>query len=230
MTTDCSGISWSKRVLDVVLSTLGLVLLAPVMLLAAALIKLSSPGPVFYAAQRAGYRGRRFRLLKFRTMCTGADRGGAITSKNDPRVFPLGWFLRVTKLDELPQLINVLRGEMSIVGPRPEDVAIVQELYTAEQREVLEVLPGLTGLPQVRFFPEISQIDPGGMDPEEHYRRVVLPMRLELDLEYVRERTVWLDLHLICVTIFLITFEAARALIRKSWCDSETLEAADERR
>lgn len=213
MITERPSINRSRRVFDVILSGLGLVLLAPVMLLAAALIKLSSRGPVLYAAQRAGHKGRPFRLLKFRTMHVGADRQGAFTAKSDPRVFPLGWLLRVSKLDELPQLINVLRGEMSIVGPRPEDIEIVREHYTAEQREVLEVLPGLTGLPQVRFFPEMSQIDPGGMDPQAHYRNVILPLRLEMDLRYVRTRTLWLDLYLILATVFLITFKAGYTLI-----------------
>jgi lipopolysaccharide/colanic/teichoic acid biosynthesis glycosyltransferase len=195
---------WSKRACDVILSGAALVVLCPVFLLVPLLIKISSPGPVFYVAPRAGRRGVTFGQLKFRTMHVGADRNGAFTAKNDSRVFAAGRVLRLFKVDELPQLINVLRGEMSIVGPRPEEVNIVAECYTAAQREVLEAVPGLTGLPQVRFFPELCVIDPDGMDPQEHYRQVILPMRLEMDLEYVRARNFWYDAKLIARTMWLI--------------------------
>lgn len=198
----------AKRALDLMLCSLALVLLGPLMLLAAALIKLSSPGPVFYRAVRAGYKGRPFGELKFRTMHLNADRHGSFTAKDDPRVFPVGRFLRLFKIDEMPQILNILRGEMSIVGPRPEDTDTVEKCYSAEQRKVLDVAPGLTGFPQVRFFPELSMIDPGGMDPQEHYRRVILPMRLEMDLEYVRRQSLWLDIYLIAYTIFLIAIKS----------------------
>jgi len=200
----------AKRALDLILCSLALVFLGPLMLLVAALIKLSSRGPVFYHAMRAGYKGRPFAELKFRTMHLNADRHGSFTAKDDPRVFPVGRLLRLFKIDEMPQVLNILRGEMSIVGPRPEDTDTVEKCYSAEQRKVLDVAPGLTGFPQVRFFPELSMIDPGGMDPQEHYRRVILPMRLEMDLEYVRRQALGLDLYLIAYTIFLIAF--------KSWC------------
>lgn len=198
----------AKRALDLILCSLALVFLGPLMLLVAALIKLSSHGPVFYHAMRAGYKGRPFAELKFRTMHLNADRHGSFTAKDDPRVFPVGRFLRLFKIDEMPQILNILRGEMSIVGPRPEDTDTVEKCYNAEQRKVLDVAPGLTGFPQVRFFPELSMIDPGGMDPQEHYRRVILPMRLEMDLEYVRRRSLWLDIYLIGYTIFLIAFKS----------------------
>jgi lipopolysaccharide/colanic/teichoic acid biosynthesis glycosyltransferase len=142
-----------------------------------------------------------------------SDRHGSFTAKNDTRVFPVGRLLRLFKIDELPQILNILHGEMSIVGPRPEDIDTVEKCYTAEQRKVLEVAPGLTGFPQVRFFPELSMIDPAGMDPQEHYRRVILPMRLEMDLEYVRRQSVWLDLYLIGATMFLIAFKSWWVLI-----------------
>ena len=194
----------SKRAMDVALSAAALAVLSPVFLIAPLVIKLSSPGPVFYIAPRAGRRGRTFGQFKYRTMHVGADRAGAFTAKNDSRVFLAGRVLRLFKIDELPQLINVLRGEMSIVGPRPEEVNTVAECYTKAQRRVLEAVPGLTGLPQVRFFPELSVIDPDGMDPQEHYRKVILPMRLEMDLEYVRNRNFWYDLKLIAHTAWLI--------------------------
>ncbi|MGA8598516.1 MAG: sugar transferase [Bryobacteraceae bacterium] len=201
-------IAVSKRATDLVLSLFGLVVLGPVMLAAVVMIKLSSPGPVLYRARRAGYKGKPFDELKFRTMHLGADRHGAFTLANDTRIFPAGRLMRLFKIDELPQLFNILRGEMSIVGPRPEDVAIVSEYYDDRQRQVLEVPPGLTGLPQVRFFPDLSVIDPSGMDPHQHYHSVILPMRLEMDLEYVRKRSFWLDAYLMLMTVYLIAVKS----------------------
>lgn len=194
----------AKRAVDVALSSLAMIVLGPLMLAAAVAIKLSSKGPVFYHAPRAGYRGQTFFELKFRTMHLGADRHGAFTAKGDPRVFPVGSILRLFKIDELPQILNILRGEMSIVGPRPEACEIVEECYSPEQRKILDVAPGLTGFPQVRFFPELSVIATGGMDPQEHYKRVILPMRLEMDLEYVHRQSFWLDLGLIGYTAWLV--------------------------
>ncbi len=215
----------AKRVFDIVFATLGLAAATPLFLLAAAAIKLSSRGPVFYVAPRAGRFGIPFGQLKFRTMHTGADRAGAFTAKNDARVFAAGRLLRLFKIDELPQLLNVLRGEMSFVGPRPEDLATVRECYTPQQRRVLDTLPGLTGLPQVRFFPELSVIDTEGMDPQEHYRRVILPMRLAMDLEYVRRQSFWFDLKLIAWTAWLILFASWRVLLFGAVERKLTLEA-----
>ncbi|MCX6623631.1 MAG: sugar transferase [Acidobacteria bacterium] len=198
----------SKRVLDITVCGSALVLLAPLLLAIAILIKLSSRGPVLYIAPRAGRFGIPFGQLKFRTMHTGADKAGAFTAHNDSRVFAVGRFLRLFKLDELPQLWNVVRGDMSVVGPRPEDLATVRECYNAGQMQVLAVAPGLTGLPQVRFFPELSVIDPRGLDPQQHYRRLVLPMRLEMDLEYVRRQSLPFDLYLIAWTAWLILFKS----------------------
>lgn len=204
----------TKRILDIAIGGGALVLLAPLMALAALLIKWSSPGPVLYVAPRAGRFGRPFGQLKFRTMRSGADSDGAFTVHNDARVFPVGRLLRLFKLDELPQLWNVVRGQMSIVGPRPEDLATVRRCYTPRQMRVLDVAPGLTGLPQVRFFPELSVIDPEGLDPQEHYRRSILPMRLEMDLEYVRRQSLALDLSLIARTIWLIAVKSWLILLR----------------
>jgi lipopolysaccharide/colanic/teichoic acid biosynthesis glycosyltransferase len=199
---------WWKRATDIGLVLLALVVLGPLMLLAALLIKLSSSGPVFYVAPRMGRGGVPFGQLKFRTMHVGADRQGAFTAQHDRRVFPVGRWLRLFKIDELPQILNVLRGEMSVVGPRPEEIGTVERCYTAEQRRVLDVLPGLTGLPQVRYFPELSVIDPGGMDPQEHYQKVILPVRLEMDLEYIRRQSFWFDAGLIIWTVYLIVVRA----------------------
>ena len=197
-----------KRLTDITLCLFALVVLGPVMLLAALAIKLSSRGPILYIAPRMGRFGVPFGQLKFRTMRIGADRQGAFTAKNDSRVFFVGKLLRLTKVDELPQVFNVLQGEMSIVGPRPEDIKTVENYYTAEQCRVLDVLPGLTGLPQVRYFPELSIIDTGGMDPQEHYCRFILPMRLEMDMEYIRKQGFFYDLFLIGWTVSLILFKA----------------------
>ena len=199
---------WWKRATDLALVSAALVLLGPLMLLVALLIKLSSRGPVFYIAPRMGWCGIPFGQLKFRTMHVGADRQGAFTAQHDRRVFAVGRWLRLFKIDELPQILNILRGEMSVVGPRPEEVATVEKCYTREQREVLNAMPGLTGLPQVRYFPELSIIDPGDMDPQLHYQTVMLPIRLEMDLEYIRRRSFWFDLGLIAWTIYLIVVRA----------------------
>jgi lipopolysaccharide/colanic/teichoic acid biosynthesis glycosyltransferase len=203
----------SKRATDLVLCLLALVVLGPVMLAVALLIKLSSGSPVFYKAPRAGYKGRPFHELKFRTMFVGSDRQGAFTSKNDKRILPCGRLIRLLKLDELPQIFNILRGEMSVVGPRPEDLSIVDECYDERQRQVLDVRPGLTGIPQVRFFPELSIIDPHGMDAQQYYRDVILPMRLELDLEYVRRQSFWFDAALILQTIYLVAVKSWSILL-----------------
>ncbi len=199
-----SAMPITKRALDIAVCGVALVMLAPLMALIALLIKCSSRGPVFYVAPRAGRFGIPFGQLKFRTMHIGADKAGAFTACKDSRVFPVGRLLRLFKLDELPQLWNVVRGDMSVVGPRPEDLATVRECYTSRQMHVLDVAPGLTGLPQVRFFPELSVIDPEGLDPQQHYRRFILPMRLEMDLEYVRRQSLAFDLYLIAWTAWLI--------------------------
>jgi len=204
-----------KRTTDVVLSSLAILVSAPLMLLVAAVIKLSSAGPIFYVAKRAGYRGQVFGQIKFRTMHTGADRQGAFTRKDDDRIFPAGRFLRLFRLDELPQFFNVLRKEMSIVGPRPEDPTIVEQCYTQQQREVLNVLPGLTCLRQIRFFPDCSSLDCGS-DSQRYYREVILPQFLEMDLDYVRRQSFWLDFKIIILTAYLVLIKSWTALLRRT--------------
>ncbi len=209
-----TGTPAGKRLLDIALSSVALLALAPVFLLAAVVVRMSSPGPVFYRARRAGYKGRPFHALKFRTMHVGSDRQGAITANSDPRVFPAGIVLRRLAVDELPQLLNVLKGEMSLVGPRPEDVDIVERCYTAEMRSVLDVAPGLTGLPQVRFYPEFPMPKEAGLDTDKYYCDVILPMRIEMDLDYVRRRSFWLDLRLILVTAYLVGCKSWKSALR----------------
>ena len=173
---------WWKRATDLALVSAALVLLGPLMLLVALLIKLSSRGPVFYVAPRMGWRGIPFGQLKFRTMHVGADRQGAFTAQHDRRVFAVGRWLRLFKIDELPQVLNILRGEMSVVGPRPEEEAVVAR-YDAHHRRRLKAKPGLTGLQQVEAR--------ASSDLDE---------RVRLDVYYLRRRTFLFDLWILMRT------------------------------
>jgi lipopolysaccharide/colanic/teichoic acid biosynthesis glycosyltransferase len=182
----------AKRALDLLISTVALLLLSPLLLLLALWVKLDSQGPVFYRGKRVGKGGRPFLMYKFRTMVEGAERKGpAVTYRDDPRVTRAGRFLRRTKLDELPQLLNVVKGEMSLVGPRPEDPSYVA-LYTQEQRQVLSVKPGITGPTQLEYRDEASMLQGDSVD--EEYVTRLMPEKLKLDLEYVRTRSLLLDL------------------------------------
>jgi lipopolysaccharide/colanic/teichoic acid biosynthesis glycosyltransferase len=185
----------AKRALDLLVSGLGLLLLSPLLLVLAVWIKLDSPGPVLYRGQRVGKDGRPFHMFKFRTMVEGAERRGpAVTYRDDPRITRAGRFLRRTKLDELPQLLNVLKGEMSLVGPRPEDPSYAA-FYTPEQRQVLSVKPGITGPTQLEYRDEAFMLDGEAVD--EDYVTRILPEKLNLDLEYVRTRSLMLDLKIL---------------------------------
>jgi lipopolysaccharide/colanic/teichoic acid biosynthesis glycosyltransferase len=195
----------AKRALDLLFSFLALLLLSPLLLLLALWIKLDSPGPVLYRGRRVGLDGRPFLMLKFRTMVEGAERRGpAVTYRDDPRITRAGRILRRTKLDELPQLLNVVNGEMSLVGPRPEDPSYVA-LYTAEQRQVLSVKPGITGSTQLEYRDEASMLQ--GKAVDEEYVTRLMPEKLKLDLEYVRTRSLVLDLK--------ILWRTATTLLRK---------------
>lgn len=188
-----------KRGFDVILSVLALVVLSPLLLLVGLLVRLTSRGPVLYRAQRVGRDGVPFVLLKFRTMVSDADRHGpAITTAGDSRVTPVGRLLRRAKLDELPQLVNVLRGEMSLVGPRPEAPRYV-ELYTPAQREILRVRPGITSPASLRFRHEESLLT--GPDPETHYIKTIMPAKIALDLDYARRASLGHDLVIILQTL-----------------------------
>jgi lipopolysaccharide/colanic/teichoic acid biosynthesis glycosyltransferase len=188
-----------RRLLDLLASSLGLILLSPLFLLLALLIRLDSAGPIFYRAQRVGKDGVLFYLYKFRSMTAGADKQGpGITAAGDSRVTRVGRFLRRAKLDELPQLINVLKGEMSLVGPRPEDPRYVA-LYTPEQRPVLVARPGITSAASLQYRHEEQLLS--GADWETVYRQEVMPAKIDIDLAYLHERTVWSDLRLIAQTI-----------------------------
>ncbi len=190
----------TKRIVDLAFATTGLLLLAPLFLIVGFLVRLSSPGPIFYWGERVGRHGKPFRMCKFRTMVANADRiGPALTHGRDARVTPVGRVLRKWKLDEIPQLINVLRGEMSIVGPRPE-VASYVALYTLEQRRVLDVRPGITGPCQVRFRHEEALLSRCA-DPEKDYVETIMPQKLSIDLEYIDNWSLLLDLEVLFQTL-----------------------------
>lgn len=189
-----------KQALDRVASAAGLVLLAPLLACIAVAVKVQDGGPIFYRALRVGQAGRPFRLVKFRTMREHADRQGpAITAHGDTRVTAVGRVLRRTKLDELPQLFNVLVGDMSLVGPRPEDPRYVA-LYTPEQRAVLSALPGITSAASLLYRDEERMLL--GADWDTLYRAEVMPAKLAIDLAYLRRRTVLTDLGLIGRTVY----------------------------
>lgn len=186
-----------KRLLDATLAAFGLLVLLPLLIIVGILIKLDSPGPVFFRQRRVGLHGRPFHVLKFRTMVVGAyAMGSRLTTKHDPRVTRLGQILRWFKIDELPQLMNVLKGEMSLIGPRPEDPFFVQ-YYSDEQREVLTVRPGMLGPSQILGRDELESYPEGLQDTEAHYIQHILPDKLARDLEYVRSATLLSDLQLL---------------------------------
>jgi lipopolysaccharide/colanic/teichoic acid biosynthesis glycosyltransferase len=190
----------SKGAFDFVTAILGLIILSPLLLLVALLIKLDSPGPVFFRQERMGKEFRPFRIYKFRTMVHDAPhKGGPITFCADPRITRLGRMLRQTKIDELPQLINVLRGEMSFVGPRPE-VRPYVELFRADYEEILKVLPGITDLASVKYRDE-TEVLARFEDPAAAYVRHVLPEKINLAKEYVRRSSLFLDITLIFKTL-----------------------------
>jgi lipopolysaccharide/colanic/teichoic acid biosynthesis glycosyltransferase len=188
-----------KKTFDVVASALGLLPLMPVFLLVSALVKMTSAGPVFYLQERVGENKRRFRIIKFRSMAGPEDVGPEITAAGDTRVTRLGKILRRLKIDELPQLWNVLNGEMSLVGPRPELPRYVAG-YTQAQEQVLSVPPGITGPASIAYQRE-EELLPRDSDLESFYRERVLPHKLALDLEYLEKISFASDLGLIAQTI-----------------------------
>jgi len=192
--------AFAKRAFDLVSATCGLLLLSPLMLIIAVLIKLNSPGPAFYRGVRVGLHGRLFRIFKFRTMRPDAERvGGTATSRRDPRVTPIGQWLRVAKLDELPQLLNVILGEMSIVGPRPE-VEEHTACYTEEEKIILSVKPGITDEASIRFYNLSELLD--SEEPTQLFVAKYRPEKNKLRMQYVREQSFVGDLRLIFRTFF----------------------------
>ena len=193
----------SKRLFDVLAATVGLTLLAPALLAIALWIRLDSPGPALFRQRRVGRHGRHFDIYKFRTMAARADEGRQLTVGLDPRITRAGRFLRRTKLDELPQLLNVLEGTMSLVGPRPEVPRYVDRYPPTVRQTVLSVAPGITDLAAILYKDE-NDILGRAQDPERAYVETILPVKLEYYQRYVRERSFWLDLRIIFRTLAAI--------------------------
>ena len=192
----------AKRLFDIIFSFLGLILVLPLLLLLAVLIKRESPGPVFYRGVRIGKGGRLFRIFKFRSMVKNAEElGGPSTAGGDSRLTKIGKFLKKYQLDELPQLINVLKGEMSLVGPRPEIKMYVEMMTNEERNVILSIKPGMTDLASLWNFHE-SEILKGSPDPEKTYLEKIRPEKIRLQIEYVKNRSFLLDLKIVLKTIF----------------------------
>ncbi len=190
----------AKRTFDLVSAGIGVVLLVPLLALLALLIKAEDGGPVFFRQERVGYRGRPFRIWKFRTMIRDAEaRGLPLTVGRDPRVTRIGAWLRRLKLDELPQLFNVLAGDMTLGGPRPEVPRYVAS-YGAAERRVLELVPGVTDEASIRYADE-STILAATVDPERVYVEEILREKIRLNLKYAARATVWTDLRVILATL-----------------------------
>ena len=189
-----------KRIFDIICSSLGLIVLSPMLIIVTILIKKGSDGPVFFKQIRVGENEKEFLILKFRTMVVDAEKlGKQITIGNDSRITKIGALLRKYKLDELPQLINVFKGEMSLVGPRPEVPRYVK-LYTEEQRKVLKIKPGITDLASLRYKDENDLLG-DKQDPEAFYINTVMPDKLSLNLEYMKKNNVIFDIYIIIKTI-----------------------------
>ncbi len=189
-----------KRLFDIFFSFVGLVILSPFLILIAFMIMVSSKGSIFFLQTRVGYKGQDFKLIKYRTMVADADKKGLLTvGGRDPRVTEIGYFLRKYKLDELPQLVNVLLGGMSLVGPRPE-VRKYVDLYNDEQKKVLDVKPGITDYASLEYFNE-NDLLAKSENPEEAYIKEIMPAKLKLNLKYINEVSLVTDFKIILKTI-----------------------------
>ena len=195
-----------KRLFDIVASGLGLIVLSPLFFIIAVWIKLDSKGPVFYRQVRVGRYNKDFRIFKFRSMRVGSDKGSLVTiGGHDPRITQSGYFIRKFKFDELPQLINVFIGDMSLVGPRPE-VRHYVDYWTPEQMHALDVRPGITDPASIKFRNE-NELMEKAEDPERYYIEVIMQDKLRLYLEYADNHSFWGDIGLIFKTFWVIVSE-----------------------
>ncbi|BEI57261.1 MULTISPECIES: sugar transferase [Butyricimonas] len=188
-----------KRVFDVLFAVLFLLVFSPIFVITIIVIKIVSPGPVFYKARRVGLHGNVFTCYKFRSMCVDSGEVKLTTLQNDNRIFPFGYFIRKAKIDEMPQVFNILLGQMTIVGPRPEDVANVRNLYHGEYKRILDVKPGLTSPASLYDYTHGEQYE-----DEKLYETEFLPQKLALELYYVKNRGLLYDMLLILKTAFVI--------------------------
>jgi len=219
----------AKRVFDIVVILFVLALTAPLFLVGAIGVWISSPGPLFYPARRGGREGRPFRMYKFRSMHVDSDKGSAITAPGDSRVFAFGAFIRKVKIDELPQLMNILKGDMSIVGPRPEDVRIIEEHYTDWMRATLRVRPGVTSPGAVfGYLHGDAYLDPA--DPEGSYIQQQMPVKLAIERAYLDRATFWTDIGVMFSTVaaiikIMMGFESTMSEAQKheaaAWCGED---------
>ena len=195
-----------KRLFDIIASGLGLLLLSPLLIIVGIWIKIDSPGPIFYRQVRVGRYNRDFRIFKFRSMRVGSDKGSLVTiGGRDPRVTRSGYLIRKFKIDELPQLINVFVGDMSLVGPRPE-VRHYVNYWTEEQKHVLDVRPGITDPASIKFRNENELLEQAE-DPEKYYIECIMQEKIKLYLEYVNKHGFWYDMKLIFQTFWVILTE-----------------------
>jgi lipopolysaccharide/colanic/teichoic acid biosynthesis glycosyltransferase len=198
-----------KRTFDVVVAGTGLIVLLPVFVLVAIAVKLTSAGPVFFKQERMGKGFRPFSIYKFRTMAAGAPKqGGPITVGDDPRITRVGRFLRKTNLDELPQLVNVLKGDMSLVGPRPEVPRYV-EMFRGDYEEILGVRPGITDVASIEFRDEAAILG-AAADPEREYVERILPEKIRLAKQYIARQSLCFDCRLILTTIWRVAADRLR--------------------
>lgn len=195
-----------KRIFDILVSGIGLLCLSPLLLIVAIWIKLDSPGPIFYRQVRVGRYNKDFRIFKFRSMRIGSDKGSLVTiGGRDPRITRSGYFIRKFKIDELPQLINVIVGDMSLVGPRPE-VRHYVNYWTPEQMHVLDVRPGITDPASIKYRNE-NELLAQAEDPEKYYIEVIMQEKIKLYLEYTEKSSFWYDIKLIFQTFWVIITE-----------------------
>jgi len=200
-----------KRLFDIICSAGGILMLSPFLLWVGWRIKKEDGGPVFYRGERVGLHGKLFRIFKFRTMVVDAEKiGGSSTSDNDSRITPVGRFLRKYKLDELPQLINVFVGNMSLVGPRPE-VKHYTDKFNEEERLILSVRPGITDWASIWNADE-GAVLAGAEDPDKAYEELIRPTKLRLQLKYVRETSLFVDIKIICMTILTVMKPESQAV------------------
>ena len=190
---------FAKRCFDILFAVLFLIVFSPVYLLTWIVIKLVSPGPAIYHARRVGLHGQLFTCYKFRSMRVDSGKVKLTTLQNDDRIFPFGNFIRKTKIDEMPQVVNILMGQMSVVGPRPEDEANSSKIYVGEYRHILDVKPGLTSPASLYDYTHGEKYE-----DEESYEREFVPQKLQLELYYVRHQSFWYDIKLVLKTAWLI--------------------------
>lgn len=190
----------AKRLFDIVFSLGGIVFLSPVFVAVVILLKLDSKGSIFYKQLRVGLNQKNFKLIKFRTMYTDSDRASLLTiGDHDSRITRVGYWLRKYKIDELPQLMNILKGEMSFVGPRPEVLKYV-ELYDASQMKVLSVKPGITDWASIQYIDE-NKLLAAAEDPESFYINTIIPSKISQNLKYIDHHNLWVDLKIISYTL-----------------------------